>query len=372
MSNPTVVFGLGAELRAHLSGPVHGGTADEIEKTIAGLRRAIERLDRHQRTFAKVDFNLDPDHSYPTLTARQESLAQAHACAGKTVRRRANRALEALAFIVVTDRGLASGEPTEDASSDALDASASQPLWPTTLRSFWRLGPNPRVDIVCSEIPEEERPYFASPTDRNYLRYAKFADLDSLIFVRTRLAQLGRDIHVRDFAPSEYHDTDTDTLVVIGGPPWNAKYREFLPQLPFHFKPHPLGEDDPLVVPQLDGLTIGPRWTEHNDLLEDLAVFTRLTLSQGPTVFLLGGCLTLGVLGAARCFLDQDQGTQNARFITDLVGDADFVVVTEARRVGGIADVANLDTVDPLLVLASENHKPFSLVIDNSGRYLKD
>ncbi|MGH9214037.1 MAG: hypothetical protein ACRD2C_25695 [Acidimicrobiales bacterium] len=227
-----------------------------------------------------------------------------------------------------------------------------------------------RVDIVCSEIPEDEQPYFASPGDRNYLRYAKFADLDSLIYVRTRLTQVGPDVHVRDFAPSEYHDTDTDLLIVIGGPPWNAKYREFLPQLPFFFEPHPLGEDDPLVVSQLDNLAIGPRWTQRDELLEDLAVFTRMTLAQGPTVFLLGGCLTLGVLGAARLFLQGDRGAHNVRHVTGLVGEADFVAVTEARRIGGIADVTDLATVNPLLVLARDRNEPFSVVVNNTARYL--
>jgi len=103
-----------------------------------------------------------------------------------------------------------------------------------------------------------------------------------------------------------------DTLVVNGGPPWNAQYRRFLPQLPYYFAPHPLGEDDPLVVPQLGELTIGPRWTRQGELLEDLAVFTRLTLAGTTTVFLLAGCLTLGVLGAARCFLQAEHGAGNA------------------------------------------------------------
>ncbi|WP_327118887.1 hypothetical protein OHB12_11740 [Nocardia sp. NBC_01730] len=41
------------------------------------------------------------------------------------------------------------------------------------------LRPVARVDIVGSEIPASECPDYASPSDRNYLRYAKFADLDT-------------------------------------------------------------------------------------------------------------------------------------------------------------------------------------------------
>jgi hypothetical protein len=157
-------------------------------------------------------------------------------------------------------------------------------------------------------------------------------------------------------------------LIVIGGPPWNAKYRQFLPQLPFHFEPHALGEDDPLVVPDLD-LTLGPHWTPDGDLLEDLAVFTRLTLAHGPKVFLLGGCLTLGVLGAASLFLRGDHGARNAVYLTELVGNRDVVVVTEARRVGGIADLPELAITEPLLVLARDDDRAFTPLVDNTKRY---
>jgi hypothetical protein len=329
------------------------------------------------RTSVEVDFNLLPEHRYPTLTERQESLARVRKCAAKTVRRHADRALDTLTYLL-----LANGQATTTSKKIPTDASApvgqswaqaqhSAP-WREDLLAFWRLSQGTRVDIVCSEIPEAELPEYASPTDRNYLRYAKFADLDTLIYLRTRFAQLAPAVTIRDFAPSEYYDTQADVLVVVGGPPWNAKYREFLPQLPFHFAPHPLGEDDPLVVPGLNGLVLGPRWTERQELLEDLAVFTRLTLAQGTTVFLLGGCLTLGVLGAARSLLEAERGARSVRYVTEQVGDADFVLVTEARRIGGITDVADLTTVNPLLLLARRNNDPFTPVIDNSARYLKD
>lgn len=173
---------------------------------------------------------------------------------------------------------------------------------------------------------------------------------------------------MRDFTPSEYHNTESDALVVIGGPPWNAQYRRFLPHLPYYFAPHPLGADDPLVIPQLDDLTMGPRWSPEGELLEDLAVFTRLTLA-GTTVYLLAGCLTLGVLGAARCFLHAEHGADNADYITDLVGDADFVLVTEVRRVGYISDVIDFAVVPPLLLLARHNNVPFRIHVNNVDRY---
>lgn len=380
LARPTALLTtLPEPVRAHLAdGRVsEPGSAEEVTLLVDALRRAIEGLAEDERLHIEVDFNLVAEHRYPTLTERQESLARVRKCAAKTVRRHSDRALDTLAYVL-----LANGQPLitlKDQRPTAASAPGrrqptidqSAPWW-EDLRTFWRLSNGSRVDVVCSEIPGKELPDYASPSDRNYLRYAKFADLDTLMYVRTRFAQLAPTVTIRDFAPSEYYDTQADVLVVVGGPPWNAKYREFLPQLPFYFEPHPLGEDDPLVVPSLKGLTLGPRWTERQELLEDLAVFTRLTLAQGTTVFLLGGCLTLGVLGAAHCLLEAERGARSVRYVTEQVGGADFVLVTEARRIGGITDVADLTVVNPLLLLARRNNDPFATVVDNSDRYLND
>ena len=367
LARPSSVLTLSHDLRQALLGNAPQAlNADEQVVAVAEiLQTTIGRMEEPERLYARVDLNLAEAHSYRTLTERQESLAAELKCASKTVRRHADQALETLALM------LATGHPSARPSLTA-HASRTRPSddsWQPTLLEFWGLSKGARVDIVCSEIPEDERPYFASPQDRNYLRYAKFADLDSLIHVRTQLAQLAPSTAVRDFSPSEYFESNTDVLIVIGGPPWNAKYREFLPQLPYYFDPHPLGEDDPLVIPCMDHLTLGPKWTAQQELLEDVAVFTRLTLAQGTRVFLLGGCLTLGVLGAAKCFLLGQQGARNAQYITELIDEQDFVMVTETRRIGGFSDSAELHDTPPLVVLARSRAEPFAVITDNSTRY---
>ncbi|WP_394617395.1 hypothetical protein JNUCC0626_48700 [Lentzea sp. JNUCC 0626] len=361
LARPTsVLTALTPEVRAHLGGSRGDAldSAEEVGRLVAAIERGVAQLSADQRAHVEVDFNLDGEHEHPTLTERQESLAQKLGCAAKTVRRRADQALETLVYVLLAEQ-----QATDEQLVEALAGTTG-----ASLPTFWRLMAGARVDIVCSEIPEDERPEYATPADRNYLRYAKFADLDTLIYLRTRFAQLSPDVVVRDFAPSEYYDTQADVLCVVGGPPWNATFREFLPMLPFYFEPHALGEDDPLVLPAL-GLTIGPHWTAKQELLQDLAVLTRLTLANGTTVFLFGGCLTLGVLGAARCLLEPDRGSRSADYITDLVGLDDFVLVTEARRVGALIDVPDLSAVEPLLVLARTANDPFTVVVDNTIRY---
>jgi hypothetical protein len=361
LAHPTAVLRLSNDLRRLLARPADAAT--ETVQIVAALVSAIENLDQHHRQYARVDFNLDDEHSYPTLTERQESLAQQLKCAAKTVRRHADRALETIAVRLLTSEGMT--RAVNDAQASKHDGLVR---WQHEVARFWHLSGDTSVDIVCSEIPDEERPDFASPIDRNYLRYAKFADLDSLVYTRTRLVQALPNVSIRDFSPSEYYGGEADTLVIIGGPPWNAKFREFLPQLPFHFEPHPLGEDDPLVVPCLDDRRLGPSWTVESALLSDVAVFVRLTLLQGTTVFLLGGCLTLGVLGAAKCFLHEGRGAANVRYVTDLVGERDFVLVSETARVGGITDVADLTRAAPLLLLARAAGGHFDVLVDNTER----
>ena len=359
LARPSTVLQLSQPLRVLLAGP--DAAPDDVLTIRDALRQAIAVLDRHERPYAEADFNIAAEHNHGTLTARQESLAQSLRCAPKTVRRRSDGALESLAHLLTAQER--SDAPVEAAEERRVTD------WRIDITELWRADEATRVDIVCSEIPPEERPEFASPSDRNYLRYAKFADLDSLIYVRTRLTQAVPEISIRDFSPSEYFDSDAECMIVIGGPPWNAKFREFLPQLPFYFEPHSLGEDDPFVIPDLDHLTMGPRWARGGELLEDLAVFTRLSLGQGTAVFLLGGCLTLGVLGGARCFLQRHRGARNARYVTDMVGGNDFVLVTEVRRVGGITDTPDLVSVPPLVLLTRENAEPFDVLIDNTKRY---
>jgi hypothetical protein len=356
LAHPQTCLDLSDSLRQRLIGVSDQDPAAALA-VVDAVRRAAARLSPSDRHLVEVELNLDPDHALPTLTERQESLAAELRCAAKTVRRRSERAMTALALVVAASDGDApsatgAGRPDENA-----------------LQRFWRLDRTAAVDVVCSEIPTEELPPYARPGDRNYLRYAKFADLDTLMFVRTRLAQLAPSAPVRDFAPSEHHETDAAAVIVIGGPPWNAKYREFMPQLPYHFEPHLLGQDDPLVVPLLMGDPIGPRWTPRGELIDDVGVFTRLTLTSGTTVFLLGGCLTAGVLGAARTFLHGDVGASNVRWIEDRFGDDDVVVVVETRRFAGMTDATRITDDGPLLALHRANGATaFEVAEDNTGR----
>jgi len=259
-----------------------------------------------------------------------------------------------------------------DMGISVIDQRSAAMLGPLGVQEFWGLGDKVAADIVCSEIPAEEQPYYANPTDRNYLRYAKFADLDTLIYLKYSIAKLYPNLNVRDFSPSEYFDTHTDALFVVGGPPWNAKFREFQSQLPFHFISRPLGEDDPLHVHGIDNVLFTPTWREGGVLSRDILVFARMVVGSGVPVFLIGGCLTAGVLGSAIVFLDREVAPRNCRFVLDAVGPSDFAVVAEASMAGGFLQAPDFEKEAPL-VLVRRDHPAgdWRICVNNTERYVE-
>lgn len=379
LARPTVLLELSPQLRGHLLGdqPRHGETASQITALAAALRNAIESVNPDDRAVLEADFNLAAEHTAPTLTERRQSLAAARHVSFRTITRTADKALDTLTLALVTVHQAALVPNDEiEASRQAIQASTDDSgHWRDELARFWGLRPSAQVNIVCSEIPEFQRPPFAHPQDRNYVRYARFADLDSLIYVRTSLACLNGDTPVRDYASSEYHephDSQADrehVLIIVGGPPSNATYRQFQRHLPGGFELHAEGEDRSLLVPTL-GLTLRPHWTPDQELVEDLAVFARLTFARGLTVFLLAGCLAFGVLVAAQCFLHRELGARNVRYAHNHAGGDDFILLTEARRFGDITDVPDFATVGPLLLMSRRNkNDPYTALVDNSSRY---
>jgi len=239
-----------------------------------------------------------------------------------------------------------------------------------SVRDFWGFPQRGNIDIVCSEIPEKERHYFADPQDRNYLRYAKFADLDSLIFIKTRIAQLYPRTTIRDFSSSEYFDTSPRALIIIGGPPWNRKFREFQAQLPFHFVPRPLGEDDPLLIDEnlMKNYVFLPTWKRPKELIKDISLFVRIRVDKIP-VFLIGGCLTFGVLGAAKCFLEARVAPSNVEYAERLAEDNDFVLVCESYRAGVFVKTPNFNAREPLVVLVRKPNGQFRVSVNNAREY---
>ncbi|GAA1930555.1 hypothetical protein [Streptantibioticus ferralitis] len=361
LGHPGAVTALSDQLRALLLArqPPLSHAASETTRLVAALRRAIDALSPHERHYAAADFNLLPEHSWPTLTERQESLARVLVCSAKTVRRHAGQALDTLALLI------SDGSYLTERPLSADDAPAPATLAPTdgAVRFFGITG-TANVHVVCSTLPkgaDRQRP--AEPL---YARYAGFADLDALFYVRVRLAQAFPAAIIRDFYPGEYYNADPDCLIVLGAPHRNAVYAEFGPHLPCRFTPPP---DAAITFPGHGDVRLAPSWAPEGELLADLTVITRLTLDQGTTVVLLGGCLTLGVLGAAKCLLNGERGQRNTAYLGDLAPVGDLIAVTATRKIGGITDTPDLTSAEPLLLLTRDSAGGFTTRLDNTARY---
>ncbi|MFZ3475848.1 hypothetical protein ACODT3_41555 [Streptomyces sp. 4.24] len=357
LGHPGAVKALSPELRTCLltrQRPL-SPSAGEVSRLVAALRQAIDGLSPLERRYAATDFNVLPEHSWPTLSERQESLARVLGCTAKTVRRHAGQALDTLAQLI-TDGSYLPPPP-----APAVQENSEPPAGPARFLGITHAS---RVDVVCSQLPDHTTTP-TRPSDPLYARYSRFADLDSLFYVRIQLARAFPTAHIRDFHPGEYYDADADTLIVIGAPHRNAKYAEFLPHLPCRFSSPP---DAGLAFPDHTDTALSPRWTPEGELLADLSVITRLTLAQGTRVILLGGCLTLGVLGAAKCLFNGDHGIRNTGYLNDLAGERDLIVVTETGRIGGITDTPDFTTTEPLLALTRDGAGSFTTAIDTLTR----
>ena len=362
LGHPGAVTALSGKLRALLLAhqPPLAHAASETTRLVAALRRAIDALTPHERRYAAADFNLLPEHSWPTLTERQESLARVLDCSAKTVRRHAGQALDTLALLISDGSYF-----TEKPPADGLPASVIAMAQDEGTGRFFGITADSRIDVICSTLPHTDRPR-QRPNDPLYARYAGFADLDALFYVRVHLAQKFPTATIRDFHPGEYYNAEPDCLIVLGAPERNTAYAEFSPHLPYRFTSPP---ETAITFPSHGDIRLAPLWAPEGELLADLTVITRLTLDQGTTVILLGGCLTLGVLGAAKCLLNGERGQRNTTYLDNLAPSGDIVTVTATRKIGGITGTPDLTTTEPLLLLTRIQAGGFTTCLDNTARY---
>jgi len=199
----------------------------------------------------------------------------------------------------------------------------------TTIPEIWGFDRAGHVDIVCSDIPGVHRPAFAHPQDHNYLRYASFADLDSLVHLKVHLTAAFPTKQFRDFPASEYRTSDAPARILIGGPAWNQKVRDTLHYLPFNWIQRSDEEDDTIGLHSRYGVSeeFSPQADSIGNIIRDVSVAARLTDSSGRVTHLFAGCLTSGVLGAARSLLFDGVGHDNARYVLDVAGGKDYAIL---------------------------------------------
>ena len=212
------------------------------------------------------------------------------------------------------------------------------------------------MDVICSEIPEDNRPEFAIHRHPNYLRYAKFADLDSLILVHDILAREFSDICVRDYGATE-SVAQHENGILIGGAAWNSRVQRIQECLPFRYVDADNPETDSLLI-NSDGVQMlfMSQFAPSGIPINDYFVFARLHPDGGSNLLLFGGGLTHGVLGAVKTFSHIPPGPMNACFLgRHTAPNAEIIVVGKVEHRDGYLRVCDFSVTPPCLILQRMN-----------------
>ncbi|HFD31690.1 MAG TPA: hypothetical protein ENJ28_03095 [Gammaproteobacteria bacterium] len=227
------------------------------------------------------------------------------------------------------------------------------------VRDFWGITEGKQFHIICPEIPVELRTQFANSEETNYLRYSKFADIDSLIYVKTHLYSVDSTLVITDYTSEEYNHSVNEAQIVVGGPAWNRIAREYQKILPVKFEDGGDGCDDPLVVKYGDNVDKLIPVVENNQLIHDISCFARLSVGSKKKVYLVSGCRTLGVLGSATVFLSSECAGNNIEWLSSIVGDSDFVVVFRTQPFYGTVSPAILSRENVEFLFVAGQHNVF-------------
>jgi hypothetical protein len=224
------------------------------------------------------------------------------------------------------------------------------------IRSFWGLRGETSVHLVCPEIPEEDRIIYANAKQRDYLRLGKFADIDSLYHLKAFLAKYFPEIQCSECTSEELATSAyTETLILIGGPAWNKVTADMGSRirLPWIYRDGGRGNDDPLEDSRT-GVRHLPMLGADGSLLQDIGLFVRVPnpANRRRHLFMINGIRTYGVLGAARCFINNGESAENCLMVTKKLGSLPrFAAVFRVPVINNFVAVPNLSADDTLIDL---------------------
>jgi transcriptional regulator with XRE-family HTH domain len=193
--------------------------------------------------------------------------------------------------------------------------------------AIWHFADPIAVSIVCSDAPEP--PPYAEPSDLNYSRYARYADLDALVEV---FGQVKADNPVRmiRILPTTRlgQDFALNHLIIIGGAASNAASL-FAQDIPVPVAVEVPDSEPPthLFSCSVEGETRKFRSTrdDERNMVHDVGLIARgpHPIIPGGTVTLLSGITSRGVHGAALCFIDPHVRDTNERYLESTFGNVD-------------------------------------------------
>jgi len=199
-------------------------------------------------------------------------------------------------------------ELREYAGHGTAEAAETAPV--SRARPLWSFPDGAPITIVCGGLPAAAQPPQADPADLNYVRMARFADLDALVDIYGAVKANNPESLVILTTAREMTRVDAlNHLVLIGNTELNLAGRWFARHLEL-----PVKVDDTGV--HRDGETY-TYTVDDGELIEDVGVFVRGPHPSAPhrTLTMCDGITTRGVRGAAQCFLNPTVRERNAAWV---------------------------------------------------------
>lgn len=191
---------------------------------------------------------------------------------------------------------------------------------PREAESMWHFPDGSQITLVSARLPPERRPPGAEPTHLDYVKFAGLADLDALIEIYGAVKAYNPTSTVVIMAAQDLKHRDVaNHLVLIGGQAWEsvAPWFSRISQIPIQADDP--GEDGVIVVRDPDDGERDFKYTLVNDeLVEDVGFFIRGENPSAPrrTLTICSGITSRGVLGVARCFIDQEMRHRNSEYLS--------------------------------------------------------
>lgn len=212
----------------------------------------------------------------------------------------------------------------------------SQPI-PAEGHELWHHDRMEKLFVVAPELPPGERMPHADERNVNYVRLARYGDLDAFFEMFVALTRMGyRNLSHR--SAREHGIGTARNLVLLGGPTNNPLTRTFTHLLSLPIAQHRAPDNDVEYFAASDGTPVLPTVLGDSQVIEDIGLFVRATNPTNPDtdVTICSGIYTFGVLGAVQAFTNPRLAGDNVQAVRDRLGvSRGFAVLFRVKVIDG-------------------------------------
>lgn len=202
---------------------------------------------------------------------------------------------------------------------------------------LWHHDRDEKVFVVAPELPAEERAPGTDEHGLNYLRLARYGDLDAFFEMYVALTRMGfRNLSHR--SAREPGIGTSRNLVLLGGPVRNPLTRTFLHLLDLPFAQRADSPVGPAEFTLADGTVVSPNVLDRAHVVEDVGLFVRAANPTNPDcdITICSGAYTYGVLGAVHLFTNSRLAADNIEAVRARLGQArGFAVLFRVKVIDG-------------------------------------